>query len=117
VTFNGFGDLRCGQDQTARSVQDQVERRVFVGEPNRLKNVFRVIYVNVADDRNSYHIDAFLAVNQDDHAASSFLFQGGDGLFAQTFNSPALKSRRHEKKQDQNRNKTSPGKDPPQNMF
>jgi len=98
-------------------VKDQIERSAFVSEPNGSENILGVVYVNVADYRNSQDVDAFLTMDQDDHPASSLFLQCADRPFAQSFYSPAFNDRRNEKKNHQNSDQTPPGKDPIQHTL
>src|SRR5258705_10227114 len=111
MAFDRLGDLRRREHQTAGRVQNEIKWPVFVGEPDRPENVLGVVNVNITDHRNSQHVDAFLAMNQDDHPATAVFLQRPDGVFPQRFYSPALDDRNDKEQHDQESDKTAPRKD------
>lgn len=101
MAFNSLGDLRCGQDQAAGRMEDKVDGSIFISEAYGSEDRLGILDINVADQRNPEHIDAFLTVNQHNHSATSLFLQGTDRVVSQFFNAPALHDRHNDEKSEQ----------------
>jgi hypothetical protein len=62
VAFNRLGDLGGGENQAAGRVDDEVDRRIWVSEPNGSENFFGIFYIDVPNHRNAENIDGFLTI-------------------------------------------------------
>jgi hypothetical protein len=48
----GPGDLQGRENQTARGVQDEIDRYFGIGELDGPNNLFGIIDINITEDRN-----------------------------------------------------------------
>ncbi len=67
VVANRPGNLQRREHQAAGRLEDQVEGHLGIGHVNRADHVFRILDVDIADDRETQQAHRLLAMHQEDH--------------------------------------------------
>lgn len=78
MTLERHRDLLRGEDEAPGGVDNEVDRHLRRGEPDRPENLLRVVDVNVAIERDTEKRNPLLAVDEGDDPGTSFHLQAPD---------------------------------------
>ena len=82
MSLQSHGDLRGCQSQAAGRMQNDVYRHILIRSANSPQNLFAVVDIDVAGQRDAQKADGLLAVDESYHLSASRLSELGQNAFA-----------------------------------